>query len=747
MQRAPDRESTGFFDDVVKKYDSIWQTFILPERMTYNPESLGPKTRRLDENTLFHREDMQCLNVRGETIETSLFRIDIKLQNSSINQDTCLVYLHSHGGNRVEGVSLLRYAGALGVNFCCFDFAGSGLSGGMYTTLGLRESQDCRMVIEHLTRKHGMKHFVIWGRSMGAVAALLYASGRQPHLKFMVLDSPFSDIEQMVRDAGNSYISLGEYLAMFLFNMVKDDISKHVGQDLSTFKPLRFCENCTVPGLFLVGKDDPLVLPSRVEEMFNAYQGKPKDMMIIEGTHSSGRSSSDIEKAFKKIEQVFNARMNYSVRQIDGPYYDKFKYSSSVADKLSEIGQEISLNKNYKKIRLTNEIKGKRQIGNSPHQKDYILVSLKERSTEERKKAELKSPRIKHPGKNNIQYIVGPTKVVTEEHLWNREGSKTTLGYMSKINEPASYPEGFTNDRHSFKTPRPSTIQGEEGWKENYSGVNISPFGQYQGSGESIKATIRDYNHPKFVNDSPTYIQKTTIQSDRSNSRPRIFGGILKDQPNYSTFRVQDSRKFSNQPFEPLLSYSIQNNGMPVPEFTSPPQMKQRFARQNSPLGESLAASRITNSNFRPELTSYRPMNNQPTIRQGDSPYVDQVQLRDALKRRLRSKQNSDKSSKDQPVVSNLPHTDPFDLKPHSFHKPLPQGYLQMAPNTSAFTDTLKDRQPRRQALIFDDDGDQHAVRPQHSMRDLASPLASHTLAAKRRPGMYGMLQTGHRYS
>jgi alpha-beta hydrolase superfamily lysophospholipase len=305
MQRAPDRESPGFFEDLVKKYDSIWETFILPERTTYNQEALGPQTQRINAKTLFTREDNVSTNIRGEKIVYSFFKVQKSGTEQDLSKDVCLVYLHSHGGNMVEGLSLLKFAGELGLNFCCFDFAGSGKSEGKYTTLGLRESEDCRQIIEVLMKKHGMRSFVLWGRSMGAVAALLYASGEQPHIKYMVLDSPFSDVEQMVRDAGNSYISLGEYLAMFLFNMVKNDIKEHVGQDLGNFKPIRFCQSCKVPCLFMVGKNDPLVLPNRVEEMFTAYIGDKKEFMLLEGTHSSGRSMTDIEEAFRKIDKIF----------------------------------------------------------------------------------------------------------------------------------------------------------------------------------------------------------------------------------------------------------------------------------------------------------------------------------------------------------------------------------------------------------------------------------------------------------
>jgi pimeloyl-ACP methyl ester carboxylesterase len=56
-----------------------------------------------------------------------------------------------------------------------FDFAGCGKSEGEDITYGLREAEDVNSIIDYLRVNKGIKEFVLWGRSMGAVAALLYA--------------------------------------------------------------------------------------------------------------------------------------------------------------------------------------------------------------------------------------------------------------------------------------------------------------------------------------------------------------------------------------------------------------------------------------------------------------------------------------------------------------------------------------------------------------------------------------------
>jgi len=55
-----------------------------------------------------------------------------------------------------------------------FDLSGSGKSQGDFTTYGLREKEDIEAILMYLYRKKHLREFIIWGRSMGAVASLLF---------------------------------------------------------------------------------------------------------------------------------------------------------------------------------------------------------------------------------------------------------------------------------------------------------------------------------------------------------------------------------------------------------------------------------------------------------------------------------------------------------------------------------------------------------------------------------------------
>lgn len=70
----------------------------------------------------------------------------------------------------------MRCLGQLGVQTFLFDFAGSGLSQGEFVSLGYHESSDTECAINYVRSTGKASEIILWGRSMGAAAATIYAS-------------------------------------------------------------------------------------------------------------------------------------------------------------------------------------------------------------------------------------------------------------------------------------------------------------------------------------------------------------------------------------------------------------------------------------------------------------------------------------------------------------------------------------------------------------------------------------------
>jgi alpha-beta hydrolase superfamily lysophospholipase len=99
----------------------------------------------------------------------------------------------------VEGAALLPIVQEE-FSLCIFDYTGYGYSEGKYSTLGLKEQDDLASVIAHIKKEYKVPSVMVWGRSMGAVTAILLATRPSgcPQIDGMVLDSPFSSTKEMV---------------------------------------------------------------------------------------------------------------------------------------------------------------------------------------------------------------------------------------------------------------------------------------------------------------------------------------------------------------------------------------------------------------------------------------------------------------------------------------------------------------------------------------------------------------------
>lgn len=130
------------------------------------------------------------------------------------------------GGVLPVGISH-RYAALLlsrNITLFTFDFAGCGLSEGEYISLGFYERQDVDCVFKFLRSLETVSSIGIWGRSMGAVTALMYADSNH-EIGCLVLDSPFSNLEvlskELAQKHGGGYSLFSGIALSFLKSTIK----------------------------------------------------------------------------------------------------------------------------------------------------------------------------------------------------------------------------------------------------------------------------------------------------------------------------------------------------------------------------------------------------------------------------------------------------------------------------------------------------------------------------------------------
>ena len=122
--------------------------------------------------------------------------------------------MHGNAGCRLDALHHLPLVLGGGMTLFSFDFGGCGWSDGDFVSLGWWEREDLCEVLAHLRDSGTVSRVALWGRSMGAVTALLHAQ-RDASIAALVVDSPFSSLlmrEYVVYHTDQAY---PEYLIHF----------------------------------------------------------------------------------------------------------------------------------------------------------------------------------------------------------------------------------------------------------------------------------------------------------------------------------------------------------------------------------------------------------------------------------------------------------------------------------------------------------------------------------------------------
>lgn len=77
------------------------------------------------------------------------------------------------------------------------------MSEGSWVTLGAHEVEDLETAVEYLRQEGSTSTIGLWGRSMGAVTAILY-SQKDPSIAGVVADSPFSKLVDLMMELASN---------------------------------------------------------------------------------------------------------------------------------------------------------------------------------------------------------------------------------------------------------------------------------------------------------------------------------------------------------------------------------------------------------------------------------------------------------------------------------------------------------------------------------------------------------------
>ncbi|KAJ0399269.1 hypothetical protein P43SY_001853 [Pythium insidiosum] len=329
---------------IEKSYNDVIRSVIRPERARYDihalgddefplprlsrhPHSGGPRSESKDaddddddaDSRVVRRVDFEVANDRELRLRCSHWQVFADSASKTPLAMPCLVYLHSNIGSRVDALRIRDAALARGFSVLAFDFSGSGLSDGIYITMGWNESKDLHFVLQHLERDDSVTTIAFYAHSMGTFPAIVNVACRSlvassstkkkleslpshfrdvdaidgKPIKGMILDGAYSKMTKLTEELMVAVQEEGFKVPLSLLKLacavVQQSVKKRAEVDLELLRPVDFVDACYIPALFLTGDKDRYVASHHSDKLAARYAG-PSVVMRVDGEHYSPRS-------------------------------------------------------------------------------------------------------------------------------------------------------------------------------------------------------------------------------------------------------------------------------------------------------------------------------------------------------------------------------------------------------------------------------------------------------------------------
>lgn len=283
----------------------------------------------------------------------------IHISKNKQRNKTIVVYNHSHGACKYEGLQLLEACNKTSYDLCIFDSRSCGASDGETITFGKYEKIDLLFIIFFMIDKGGYDNVILWGRSIGgcAILQLLHeicgnkanptsvGSNRQKskiesevitnqfiqynlryyqkknkdkvikrnsfkiNIKGVVLDSPIRSFKKaLVNFVKRKVINIG-FLSKMVSKYAKDYILKKNGVDIELNQNGEIIKEIN-PNLFLFfSKDDDFITKEDELKLKNAFAYAFEERNLLKTkkldiTHRAKRPTEIVIEALLKIEKA-----------------------------------------------------------------------------------------------------------------------------------------------------------------------------------------------------------------------------------------------------------------------------------------------------------------------------------------------------------------------------------------------------------------------------------------------------------
>lgn len=194
-----------------------------------------------------------------------------------------VVVCHGHRGSMADMLGIGPALWRAGNSVLLFDFRGNGESGDGPQSLGHHEQHDLRAAIDLAARRRPGDRLAVMGFSMGAAVAAMVGPG-DPRVEALVLDSPFADMRDVIRTAGNRW----RLPAFPLLALVDRATGLRHGYRFADMRPVDVIGALAPRPLLLLHGDADRVIPVQHAHRMLAAAGAPKRLVVFPGADHCG---------------------------------------------------------------------------------------------------------------------------------------------------------------------------------------------------------------------------------------------------------------------------------------------------------------------------------------------------------------------------------------------------------------------------------------------------------------------------
>jgi pimeloyl-ACP methyl ester carboxylesterase len=246
-----------------------------------------------------------------------------------------IIYLHTNTRALVDAQEILPLCQELGANLLSFDLPGCGKSEG---NLSFSMVSDLAVVLRHLWQTHPNIEIVVWARGMSTALILEYLQSPPSidedetiertilsSIRYLILDSPFISVSQMVNDASRTItaygVSVPSPIITFCSSLIRRNVKSKLGSDPYDVIPINSVPFMTLPCYILSARHDDYMPPHHGQAVYESWGSNYRELTprtstsqpecqyeIFEGKHFGFREKEIVLKPLESIREYVSYR-------------------------------------------------------------------------------------------------------------------------------------------------------------------------------------------------------------------------------------------------------------------------------------------------------------------------------------------------------------------------------------------------------------------------------------------------------